>query len=169
MNNINDEMLNKFLDNELNDVEMNLVKSAIKNSAELKRKYETLLITHNLLKNIQPDSPSINFNKMVMQKISKCGTIKIQQKRFLFSILSLFGIIILGIVGYVFYEIISSIQQSDSSEAISTYSNTIGNYFSSFFGKKNLSIFGSVLSFIMLISGYFLYDYQKHSKKNFSH
>ncbi len=166
---INEELLNKYLDDELNREEKDLVKSAIENSAELKRKYETLLITHNLLKNIQPDSPSINFNKMVMQKISKHRTIEIQQKRFLFSILSLFGIIILGVVGYIFYEIISSIESSESSKIVSTYSNTIGNYFTAFFGKRNLSIFGSVLSFIMLISGYFLYDYQKHSKKNFSH
>lgn len=169
MNNINDELLNKYLDNELREEEKVFVLNAINNSSEIQKRFEALLKVHSLLKSLPPESASTNFSKLVMQKISRRGIIEIQQKKFLYSVLSLFGIIILGIVGYVFYEIVSSIQQSNSSEAISTYSNTIGNYFSSFFGKKNLSIFGSVLSFIMLISGYFLYDYQKKSKKNFSH
>ncbi|MDP2365340.1 MAG: hypothetical protein Q8M94_16420 [Ignavibacteria bacterium] len=169
MKSIDDDLLNRYLDNELSIEEKNFVQSSIESNIEIIKRYESLLSTHKLLKNIQPDLVSVDFSKMVMQKISKRGVVESQQKRFLFSILSLFGIIILGIVGYVFYEIISSIQLSDSNKIVSTYSNTIGNYFSAFFGKKNLSIFGSVLSFIMLISGYFLYDYKKHSKKNFSH
>lgn len=166
---INDELLNNYLDNELSEDDKVFVLNAINNSFEIKKRYEALLKAHSLLKSMQPESPSIDFSKFVIQKISKRGIIEIQQKKFLYSILSLFGIIILGIVGYVFGEIISSTQPGTLSETITTYSNIIGNYFSSFFGKKNLSIFGSVLSLIMLISGYFLYDYQKRSKKNFSH
>lgn len=169
MINISDELLNRFLDNELSIEEKNLVKSEIEKSTDVKKRYETLLITHSLLKNIQSDSTTIDFSKMVIQKISKRGVIESQQKRFLLVILSLLVVVILGIVGYVFYQIFSSIQLSDSNETISTYSNTIGDYFSTLFGKKNLSILGSFLSFIMLVSGYFMYDYQKHSKKNFSH
>lgn len=169
MKTINDEMLNRYIDNELSIEDRNFVRNAIENSSDIKKRYEFLLKAHLLLKNIQTESPSMDFSKLVMQKISRRGIQESQQKRFLFAILSLFGIVILGLVGYVFYEIISSIQSSDSSTAISTYSNTIGDYFSALFGKKNLSIFGSVLSFIMLVSGYFLYNYQKHSKKNFSH
>jgi hypothetical protein len=169
MKNFNDDMLNRYLDNELSNEDKNSLQSSFENNPEIKKRYDALLITHNLLKNVQPDLTSIDFSKMVMQKISKRRIIEFQQKRFLFSVLSLFLIIIVGILGYVFYEIISTIQLSDSSKTISVYSNLVGNYFSVFFGKKNLSILGSVLSLIMLISGYFLYDYQKHSKKNFSH
>ena len=169
MININDEMLNKYLDDELNREEKDLVKTAIENSPELKKKYSTLFDANNLLRDMEPDSPSTDFTKLVMNKISsKTSTVR-QQKYFLFSVLSLFGLIILGITGYIFYQVITSIQPGESSEAVTTYSKGIGDYFSSIFGKKNLSIFGSVLSFIMLISGYFLYDYQKRSKKNFSH
>lgn len=169
MKNINDDLLNRFLDNELSSEEKNLVKNEIEKSDSLKKKYETLLITHRLLKNIQPDSTSFDFGKMVMQKISKRGVVESQQKRLLFIIISFLGVLILGIVGYLFYQIFNTIQLSDTSDAISIYSNTIRDYFSVIFGKKNLSVLGSVLSFIMLVSGYFLYDYRKHSKKNFSH
>ena len=169
MSDINDEILNRYLDNELSIEEKNFVKSEIEKSSSLKKRYEVLLITHSLLKNIQPESTSVDFSKMVMQKIAKRGIIESQQKRFLLIILSFLGVVILGIVGYVFYQIFSTIQLSDSNETITIYSNTIGDYFTQLFGKKNLSVLGSVLSFIMLVSGYFLYDYQKHSKKNFGH
>jgi len=169
MKNINDDLLNRLIDDELSNEEKNFVLSELGNSPDLKKRYDALLKTHSLLKNIQPDIVSIDFSKMIMQKISKRGIIEAQQKRFLVFVLSLLGIIILGIVGYFFYQIINSIQFSGANQTIITYSNTIGDYFSALFGKKNLSILGSVLSFIMLISGYFLYDYQKHTKKNFSH
>lgn len=169
MNNINDEILNKYLDEELNREEMDRVKIAIENSSELKKKYEALLSANIFLKNVEPESPSADFTKKVMGKIEIKKASAHQQKYFLFTILSLLGLIVCGITGYVFYETITSIQASETSNLISSYSNSIGDYFSSLFGKKNLSIFGSVLSFIMLVSGYFLYDYQKHSKKNFSH
>ena len=169
MNNINDEILNKYLDEELNREEMNKVKTAIENSPELKKKYEALLSANTFLKSVKLDSPSADFTKKVMGKIKIRKTSALQQKHFLFTVLSLLGLIVCGITGYVFYEMITSIQASESSDIVSNYSNTIGDYFSSFFGKKNISILGSVLSFIMLVSGYFLYDYQKNSKKNFGH
>jgi len=169
MNNINDEILNKYLDDEMNREEINQVKIVIENSAELKKKYEALLSANTLLKNMESDLPSVDFAKNVMGKIKSRKSTVHQQKYFLFTILSLFGLVLLGIIGYVFYEIISSVQVSESSEIITNYSKSIGEYFSGLFGKKSLSIFGSVLSFIILISGYFLFDYQKHSKKYFSH
>lgn len=166
---INDDLLNRFLDNELSNEEKDFILREIEKSTELKKRYEVLLKTHLLLKNINPDFPSIDFSKIVMQKISKRVTSESQQKRFLFIILSLFGIAIIGSVGYLFYQIISTIQLSNSNDIISNYSNTIRDYFSAIFKKENISIIGSVLSFIMLISGYFLYNYWKNSQKNFSH
>jgi cytochrome b subunit of formate dehydrogenase len=169
MKNINDELLNKYLDDELNREEKDLVKTAIENSLEVKERYEALLKAHNLFKSIEEESPSTDFTKLVMNKLNKRSAIDQQQKYFLLSILSLLGLIIVGITGYALYQVISAIQPIQSSEIVTTYSKDLGDYISNLFGQKNLSIFGSVLSFIMLISGYFLYDYQKHSKKNFSH
>lgn len=169
MININDELLNNYLDDELNRDEKDLVKTAIESSSEVKKKYDALLMAHNLLKNVGTDSPNLDFTKMVMKKISSRTSIARQQKYFFFSVLSFFGLIVLGITGYVLFQIISSVQASESAEAVTTYSKSIGNYFSNLFGKKNLSIFGSILSFVMLMSGYFLFEYQKQLKKNFGH
>jgi len=169
MKNINDELLNKYLDGELDQKEKELVRISIESSLEVKKRYEALLKAHNLLNSIEEESPSIDFTKLVMKKINAKSAIAQQQKYFLLSILSLLGLIILGITGYALYQVISTIQPVQSSEIVTTYSKDIGDYISNLFGQKNITILGSVLSFIMLISGYFLYDYQKHSKKNFSH
>ena len=167
--NINDELLNKYLDDELNREEKDLVKTAIENSPELKDKYAVLVDANSLFKNMEPDSPSLDFTKLVMHKISSKTSTARQQKYFLFSILALFSVIALGITGYVLFQILSAAQPTETNEVVTTYSKSIGDYFSSIFGKKNLSLFGSILSFIMIISGYFLFEYQKKSKKNFSH
>jgi len=169
MNNINDELLNKYLDDELNREEKDLVKISIESSLEVKKRYETLLKAHNLFNSVEEESTSIDFTKLVMKKLNAKSVIARQQKYFLLSVLSMLGLIILCFVGYAFYQVISSMQPIQSSEIVTNYSQNFGNYFSNLFGQKNLTIFGSVLSFIMLISGYFLYDYQKNSKKYFSH
>ena len=68
---INDELLNKYLDDELNREEKDLVKTAIENSPELKKKYTALLDAHSLLKKMELDSLSLDFTKLVMNKISR--------------------------------------------------------------------------------------------------
>jgi hypothetical protein len=169
MKNINDELLNKYLDDELSREEKDTLKIAIENSPDLKRKYAALLKTHDLLKNIEVNSPSINFTKMVMNKVNRSATNAKQQKYFLFAILSFFGLIALCITGYILFQMISTSRTSETNEIVTIYSRSIGDYFSSLFGKKNLTIFGSLLSFVMLVSGYFLIEFQKRSKKKFGH
>jgi hypothetical protein len=168
MININDEMLNQFLDNQLSGEENEIVKNAIANSSESKRKYDTLISTDKLLRNIENDSTSLDFTKKVLQRINNQKNRAKQQKYFLFIILSVLGIITLGVVGFIFVQIIPS-SGTESNHIVTEYSQNIGDYFSNIFGKKNISIFGSILSFIMLVSAYFFYEYQKQSKKNFSH
>ena len=167
--NIDDEILNKYLDKELMPEEMNQVKTAINNSVELKKKYDALFYAHTIFKNMETESLSNDFTKNVMGRIKARRASSHQQKYFLFTILSVFGVLLLLITGYVFYEIFASLQVNESSEIVSNYSKSVGNYLTGLFDKKNLSILGSVLSLIMLVSGYFFYEYQKHSKKNFSH
>jgi anti-sigma factor RsiW len=168
MNTINDEMLNKYIDNELNNEVAYKVKDAIANSPELQLKYSTLLKTNELLKSINSGSVTSDFTKKILQRIQNQKVRVKQQKRFLIVTVSILGVIALGIVGFILAQILSTPSQ-ESNQIVSTYSKDISDYTSAIFGKKNVSIFGSILSFIMLVSGYFLYEYQKRSKNNFSH
>ncbi|HRP92643.1 MAG: hypothetical protein IT276_06465 [Ignavibacteriaceae bacterium] len=166
---INDEILNKYFDDDLSSDEKLIVKTAIKNSTELQKKYDLLLKINSLLKSMNPDSPSLDFTKLAMNKINSKTSIARQQKYFLLAILSFLVLIALGITGYLLFQILSSTRSSETNEVVSTYTKRIGDYLSNIFGKQNLSIFGSILSFVMLVSAYFLYELKKQSKKIFSH
>jgi anti-sigma factor RsiW len=137
MININDEMLNQFLDNQLSGDEKEIVKNAIANSSELKRKYDTLISTDKLLRNVENDSTSLDFTKKVLQRINNQKNRAKQQKYFLFTILSVLGIITLSIVGFIFVQIIPS-SGTESNHIVTEYSQNIGDYFSNIFGKKNI-------------------------------
>ncbi|MCZ7610503.1 MAG: hypothetical protein M5U17_10100 [Ignavibacterium sp.] len=168
MNNINDEMLNQYIDKELNAEQIRIIDEAIKNSPELKSRYLALVNADSVLRKMNFESVTPDFTKSVLQRIQRRKLLAKQQKHFLFAVISLLGIIILGIVVYLFYQIIS-LASPESDKIVTSYSKDLGDYFSNLFGKKNISIFGSVLSFIMLVSAYFLYEYQKKSKNNFNH
>ena len=114
---------------------------------------------------MDPDSPSLDFTKVGINKIYSKTSTTLQQKYFLLAILSFLGLIALGITGFLLFQIIATAKPIETNEIVSTYSKSIGDYFLSLFGKKNLTIFGSLLSFAMLVSGYFLFEFQKRSKK----
>ena len=119
MNNITDEMLNRYLDNDLTSGEIQQVKSAMEKSAELKKKFAALVTANNLLKNTEADLTSVDFTKNLMQKLKAKTSTARQQKYFLFSFLILFGVIVFGITGYLFYEIILSAQSNESTMPVS--------------------------------------------------
>ena len=168
MNKINDDMLNKYLDNELNENERNQLKIMINDSSEAGKNYESLKQIHNILKSSELETPSQAFTGLLIKKINSQKLRSKKQKYFLFSILSILGVIILGIVVFVFVQVLSSTGNA-TDQVVNEYSYDVGNYFTKIFGKQNISIFGSILSFVMLLSAYFIYEFQKRSKNHFSH
>ena len=166
--NISDELLNDFIDGILKTDEVKIVKEAIEKSPEVKSRYMALVSSDDMLRKLKSETVSQNFTQTVLQKIQRRKALAKQQKRFLFVVLSFMGVIVLGIVGLIFYQVIS-LSSPESNQVVTDYSKDVGNYFSNLFGKKNISVFGSVLSFIMLVSAYFFYEFQKKSKNNFTH
>ena len=82
------------------------------------------------------------------------------------SVLALFLLISLGIIGYLLANLIFT-SESGSSDVLTQFaehSDDLITIMKNFFSKGNISIIGSVFSFILLISGYFFYDSLKHSR-----
>lgn len=165
MKNINDEILNDYLDGNLGKSQMIEVKMAIDNDHLLKARYNALLTAHRLLKEVKTEKVSDGFEKRVMSRINRRREIAKQQKRFMMIIFSLFAVLLLGIVGYTFTEVMSSIKSSESENLINSFTIFLNDYQKLLFNKTNLTILGSILSFIMIISGYSLFEFQKRSKK----
>jgi hypothetical protein len=165
MKNIDDEVLNDYLDGHLSESELAEVKIAIESNPVIKSRYEALLAAHKLFGLVSPDMVSNDFEKRVLQRINKRKEIAKQQKRFMMMIFSFFGLLLFSIVGYAFTEVLSSIKLSASENIISTFSVLLDDYQKFLSNKNNLTILGSILSFIMLLSGYFLFELQKKSKR----
>jgi hypothetical protein len=165
--NINNEILNSYLDGDLNPNEMDKVKKALESSSELKKEFDDLDRTHNILSKQKVCQTKNDFTNLVMQKISKKSKSENEQKIFLISILSILCIITVGIIGFILYQIVSAMPSTiDSTNTISSLSKNLNNFFSDLFSKNRLTLLGSILSFVMLISAYFLFELQKHSRKN---
>lgn len=165
--NINNDILNCYLDGDLNPDEVNEVKKALESSLELQKEFDDLNRVHNILSRQKTDQTNNDFTSLVMLKIRKKSKSENEQKIFLITILSIFSIITLGIVGFVLYQILSTVPSSaDSTNTISSLGKSLNKFFSYMFSKNRLTLLGSILSFVMLISAYFLFELQKHSGKN---
>lgn len=165
MRNITDEVLNDYLDGNLSKSEMIELKMAIENDHLLKTRYNALLTAHKLLKEVKVEKVSDGFEKRVMSRINRRRELAKQQKRFMMIIFSLFALLLLGIVGYTFTEVMSSIKSPESESLINTFTILLNDYQKLLSNKNNLTILGSILSFVMIISGYSLFEFQKKSKK----
>ena len=162
MNSINDELLNKFIDGELTQVERQKFLAELETSPELKKKLDMLNLTHQTLKTMDADSPKSDIKNLVMARIKKGSVNSKHQKFFLFSILSIFGVLILGIIGFVFYQVVlSSSSDLQLVQTVDSLGTNIADLITSILSKMNISILGSVLSFIIFISVYFWFENQK--------
>lgn len=164
---INEEMLNRFLDGDLSDAEREEVLRAVKYSPEIKKKFESLKQAHELFASLKADEVSPGFSSFIMSRLNAQRLRARQQKRFLTLIISFFGILILSITGFLLYNVVVTASNStDTISSINTLSNYVKDISNFLFSKNGTTIIGSALSFIMLVSGYFLFEYQKKIKSN---
>ena len=81
---IDDDILNRYLDGELNDDEVKELEKALKSSPELSRKMNLLKVVDISLRNSAPESPSQGFTSAVMEKLRKKSHSKSQNYFFYF-------------------------------------------------------------------------------------
>ncbi len=165
MNRLSDEILNKYIDNELSEEEKLKIRQQIQSSEEDKKRFAALQAVHINLKKEHVPEVSPDFTSRLMSKIMKQRKAKNEQRVFIFSIGSVFLIILLIIIGFF----ISSTINTESSSSVSIL-NTIVSFMAEFgskislgFSGKYISIVGSILSFSIILTAYFFFDYKKHT------
>ena len=173
MNQITDEILNKYLDGELNALESEQVKAALYSSEDLQRKFNALKIIHDNLSGLKEDEPSSDFTDRLMKKIVKRSTVPKQQKYFIASIVSFITLLCLVIFGFSISAILSASSSTTSNtqsilDSVTGLSEGLVRSLQQLFSGTGLSIIGSIFSLIILISGYFFFEMQKRSKANLS-
>ena len=163
---LNDDILNKYIDGELDKELAHQVKMKLESSSPDMKKYKALLSVHNELRRLPVDEVSPDFTASLMLKIQKSLKSKREQNFFIVSVLSLFFLISIGIIGYLLANYIFTAEPG-SSDALTQFTQRSEGFVTllkNFFSKGNISIIGSIFSFILLVSGYFFYESIKHSK-----
>ena len=150
---------------------MRLEKYLIENEIARKR-FNSLKLVHSSLFRIQKDSPSVNFTDKVMMSISRKSKSKSRQKYFIISISSFIVLLCVLIFGFLLANILGSTYTSGmDSQSINTFNNITNSFISEInklFRGQGLSIFGSILSLGIIISGYIFFEKQKHTKAHLS-
>jgi hypothetical protein len=167
---ITDEILNKYLDGELNREEFEQVKSALRNSEDDQKKFNALKIVHDNLSNSEEDEVSPSFTDKIMKQIEgKKFALPRQQKYFIASVVSFITLICLVIFGFSISAVISTTSQSVGEsksilDSVSYLTDGLVKTLKQLFSGAGLSIIGSIFSIIVLISGYFFFEIQKRAK-----
>jgi hypothetical protein len=169
MNRLSDEILNKYIDGELDYETLNEVKSILKESEPDRENLKALLKVHNELKRIKEFEVSASFTSNIMYKITAKFKPKKADKYFILSISSFFVLLSLAIIGVAIALIINSPSQSSSSEQVLGYMVSFLENFAisvrKIFSGSSISIFGSIISLGILVSAYFFFESHKHIKE----
>ncbi len=167
MKEITDEILNRYIDGELNPAELKEVKEILKVSEDAKRRLLAMQLVHNELKNYPERKTSPNFTSMLMKKIVRRTEPK-GQRYFIFSISSVFVLISLGIIGYLTSYILSLGSSSEEGNAgIDNFTYLVErlvNGIKTVFTSGNVSVIGFIFSFAIIISAWFFFDSHKQAK-----
>jgi len=169
MNKLSDEILNKYIDGELEHGSLKNVNEVLAYSIEDRKRLQALKTVHNELKKIKEDRVTDAFTNLVMQKLLARKKAFKEQRNFFFVMLSIFISIILVIIGWVIYSAITRSGDAQTSQSftqhIVLFFHSIASAISQIFTPKGMSIFGSIISLGILISGYFFFENLKTSKQ----
>ncbi len=169
MNRLSDEILNKYIDGELDYKTLTEVKEILKESEPDRENLKVLLRVHNELKKIREYEVNPDFTSNIMQKITSKFKPKKADKYFILSISSFFVFLSLAILGVAVILAFNAAGQSASSEQVLgnfvTILESLSVYIRKIFSGSEISIFGSVISLGIFISAYFFFESQKHIKE----
>ena len=168
---LTDEILNKYIDGELDSNTLNEVREILMSSDEDRKRLKALQMVHTGLSNMKSDEVSPDFAQLVMSKLQKELKVKKEDRFFIFSISSVFVALCLIIIGYVIYSLDFSLQVSEPVQIITNFTDTFDNGILSlrtFLDSINTSVVGSIFSLIILISAYFLFENVKRTKEQIS-
>lgn len=169
---LSDEILNKYIDGELDQSALSEVRQQLKHSESGRLRLTMLQRVHSELNRLETFEVSNNFTSMLMSKLQKKAKVVRKDRFFVLSISSLFLIIILAIISYMCIMLFSNAGgAAQNIQDINNYMNFIESVSSTIKGlmtPKNISIIGSVLSFGIIITGYLFFENQRQTKRNLS-
>ncbi len=168
MNLLNDEILNKYIDGELEPSIIQKVNEMLKSSEEYQKRLKALQLVHEGLKNITGIKTSPNFTFVVMAKIKSRMKKKKNDIYFIYSITSILISICLIITGFVLSNInLTTKTTSRLTHIMNTYLNYIiffNDKMKDILNPNIILMFGSITTFGIIITAYLFYENHKRTQ-----
>ena len=173
MNKLTDEILNKYIDGELDPFELTDVKNEIEKNDEALARLKALRLVDSSLKQMEVEQAPVNFTEKVMKVISSASkAVKPKISYFFVTIITFFSIGVLGVIVAAFKSLEDSNGQSTAAPYFDKAKDVIGKNlieFQNFFSNKNVLLVVSVLTLILLITVYLTFEAHKNFKNKLNH
>ncbi|MFH1196732.1 MAG: hypothetical protein V1720_13600 [bacterium] len=171
MNNLNDELINQYIDKELDSAQVNELKKIIESNPDELKKLKTHQFVDQTLYELEAVPAPDNFTERFMQKLNSVLPAKYSNFKFFKVIIGIFGLLILGTLVSVF--LIPAPQNGSS--MFSDYIDKIKEIISQknisldgLFSNKTILFIGGFLTCMMMIMAYFIIDSHKTLKHKLS-
>ncbi len=166
---LNDEILNKYIDNELNEFEIKELKEIINSDPEAEKKLNAHEMVDTILRKLEVDEAPKWINEFVMNKILKIPKAKKSTKNLFVSIMSLFSVIVVGTLGYLFSQLEFEFAASESGlgarEKIFNFVSEYIPQMPNIIDDSSVLYIGLSLTMLLLISGYFIVESHRNFKR----
>lgn len=164
---LSDEILNKYVDNELSAGELSEVSEHINVCAECLSRLKAQRLVEHQLKRIEGFNVADDFTNLVMKKISVSVSYKPKKSYFMRFVFSFFAVSCLAVLIIVFANMPQTSGDGEYLKWVDKTGEFIKGIFSAnqkIFSQKTISLVGTMLTAILLASGYFIYDFHKRFK-----
>ncbi len=164
---VTDEILNKLIDNELNEREIEELHKLIKYDEAALSKVKAHQLVDSILKKIDIELAPEDTTTKIMERISNSLLLKEKKNGFFKFVVSSFVFMIIFIIGYMI-SISSKVYISGTSPKYSQIVDKVVNFFSSFnipLNNELILIIGGVLTVLLLVSGYFMFEEHRSFKQ----
>ncbi len=169
MSKLTDEILNRYIDGELDPSELKNLQNELNNDADALARLQALRIVDLSLRSLEVEKTSDVFTEKVMKVLAETRRVaKPRINYFFISIISIFSIGILAVLVAAF----RSTENGSGSSTLTPYADRfrelIGkniNSLQSIFADPNVMLVISVFSLILLVTVYFTFEAHKSFTK----
>jgi hypothetical protein len=169
MINLNDEILNKYIDNELSSVELAEVKAELNKNEEALIRLRALRLVDSSLRKMEHETAPENFTEKIMQALANVPkTLKPKGSYFFALIITIFsiGILAIFIAGFRMTDTANNetLPAVTSLNQAKNYIDKNINVLLAFLTNQNVLFVLSMLSLILLVAVYFSIESYKSFK-----
>ncbi len=168
MKRLNNDVLNKYVDNELDEFEINELKEIINSNPEAQKQLNAHEMVDIILRKLEAKKAPAGINQFVMDKILNIPQSKSKVNYFFVSVIVVFTTLIFSSLGYLLSQV--NFGESSSSTSLGV-KEKIANFVSDYIPQvpalldtSTLLFIGGSLTVVLLISGYFIIENHRSFK-----